>query len=136
MRFAGKVQLVAGFWGLLCWPLATLACGLSQAEPESLPGGGEVYLNFVDGALKVGKFAELELQFCQNGQAMAVDDLRLIADMPAHGHGMNYQVRIITGDAGNYRIEGLLFHMPGEWRLRIDFSRQQNTHRFETRLTL
>ncbi len=136
MKLVGKPLLAAGFWGLICWPVATLACGLSQVEPDNLPGGGELYFKFIDEALNVGQFAELELQFCENGQALTVENLRLIADMPAHGHGMNYQARIIPGDEGNYRVEGLLFHMPGEWRLRIDFTRQGNSHRFETRVTL
>ena len=136
MKLAGKLLLAAGFWGLIGWPATTLACGLSQVEPDSLPGGGEIYLKFTDEDPSVGQFAELELQFCQNGQALVVEDLRLVADMPAHGHGMNYQARIIPGADGNYRIQGLLFHMPGEWRLRIDFTQQRNTHRFETRVTL
>ncbi len=46
--------------------------------------------------------------------------LRLDADMPAHRHGMNYRPGITPLGGGRYRAEGLLFHMPGTWRLRFE----------------
>ena len=46
--------------------------------------------------------------------------LRLDADMPAHRHGMNYRPGVTPLGGGRYRAEGLLFHMPGSWRLRFD----------------
>lgn len=46
--------------------------------------------------------------------------LRLDADMPAHRHGMNYRPGLTPLGGGRYRAEGLLFHMPGSWRLRFE----------------
>ena len=46
--------------------------------------------------------------------------LRLDADMPAHRHGMNYRPGITPLGGGRYRAEGLLFHMPGSWRLHFE----------------
>ena len=46
--------------------------------------------------------------------------LRLDADMPAHRHGMNYRPGVTPLGGGRYRAEGLLFHMPGSWRLRFE----------------
>jgi len=42
------------------------------------------------------------------------------ATMPAHKHGMNYTPKIVAGVDGRYRVEGLVFHMPGEWELVLD----------------
>lgn len=42
--------------------------------------------------------------------------------MPQHGHGFDTAPRVteILG-GGEVRIEGVRFHMAGDWRLRVDF---------------
>lgn len=45
-----------------------------------------------------------------------VDRITFDATMPAHGHGMNYAPEITQGEAGRYKLSGLLFHMPGLWQ--------------------
>jgi len=41
--------------------------------------------------------------------------------MPGHNHGLPTAPRITAlDDKGNYRIEGLRFHMPGEWFLLLE----------------
>ncbi|MCW5748705.1 MAG: FixH family protein [Alphaproteobacteria bacterium] len=62
----------------------------------------------------------LELAACgvdlsDSGATILVD-----ADMPAHRHGMNYRASVTTLGGGRYRAEGLLFHMPGDWRLTVE----------------
>ena len=51
-------------------------------------------------------------------------ELTLDAFMPAHGHGMNYQPNITevarNGDAVQYRVEGVVLHMPGNWQWQVD----------------
>ncbi|WP_170383475.1 hypothetical protein [Ruegeria atlantica] len=52
---------------------------------------------------------------------IAVSELRVDAVMPAHQHGMNYlPVVTATGD-GVFRVDDMLFHMPGMWELQVDF---------------
>ena len=46
--------------------------------------------------------------------------LRVEATMPEHKHGMNYTPTIVVIGNGRYRVEGMLFHMPGEWELAFD----------------
>lgn len=41
------------------------------------------------------------------------------AEMPHHGHGMNF-VPEVTGGDGAWVATGLLFHMPGRWEVAID----------------
>ena len=44
------------------------------------------------------------------------------ADMPAHSHGMNTKPETVQVTPGKYRIDGMLFHMAGDWviSVRID----------------
>ena len=44
----------------------------------------------------------------------------VLADMPAHGHGMNTMPTTDYDGEGWYVTEGMLFHMPGDWRIIID----------------
>lgn len=47
-------------------------------------------------------------------------DLQVDAAMPHHGHGMNVSPKVIRVAPGSYRVEGMLFHMPGYWELYFD----------------
>lgn len=42
------------------------------------------------------------------------------ADMPSHGHGINTLPEVVKSSPGAFEVEGLLFHMPGEWELYVD----------------
>jgi len=43
--------------------------------------------------------------------------LELDATMPAHGHGMNRTPHVTANGDGTFLVEGMLFHMSGEWNL-------------------
>ena len=51
------------------------------------------------------------------------------ATMPAHKHGMNYAAKIVGGVDGRYRVEGMLFHMPGDWEVVFDVRSGGETER-------
>ncbi|WP_319546338.1 hypothetical protein [Ruegeria conchae] len=40
--------------------------------------------------------------------------------MPAHQHGMNYTPKVTALDGGTFRVDDMLFHMPGLWELQVD----------------
>jgi hypothetical protein len=42
------------------------------------------------------------------------------AEMPHHGHGMNFVPTVKRKGGDTFVGEGLLFHMPGRWVLAID----------------
>lgn len=44
-------------------------------------------------------------------------------DMPVHNHGMNTQAIVTPMGDGAYRVEGMLFHMAGHWRILVDLVR-------------
>lgn len=57
--------------------------------------------------------------------------------MPQHGHGFDTSPRVTEALAGGeVRIEGVRFHMAGEWRLRVDFlgPEGRDTALFEVRV--
>lgn len=43
------------------------------------------------------------------------------AEMPAHRHGMITKPRVQEVTTSEYLIEGVKFHMPGQWQLKFDF---------------
>lgn len=60
--------------------------------------------------------------------------LRVDADMPAHRHGMNYRTTVQAAGDGRYEARGLLFHMPGRWRLIFDVDTGGKTVRLSQEL--
>jgi hypothetical protein len=40
--------------------------------------------------------------------------------MPAHKHGMNYRPTIKPLGDGRFRIDGMMFHMAGQWQLAFE----------------
>lgn len=57
-----------------------------------------------------------------DGRPLVADAvLRVDAEMPHHGHGMNL-VPVVKrrGEAAEFVAEGMLFHMTGRWVLSVD----------------
>lgn len=76
-----------------------------RAEPRSIP---------------VGAHFVVELAACAVDGSAAIAGLAVDADMPQHRHGMNYRATVAAQGDGRYRAEGLMFHMPGRWRLTVE----------------
>jgi hypothetical protein len=70
--------------------------------------------------LKVGKFFELEVAACRMPPPGGVSRIIVDAQMPAHGHGMNYRPTSKAIGPDRYRFSGLMLHMAGKWRLVFD----------------
>ncbi|WP_418317056.1 hypothetical protein [Piscinibacter sakaiensis] len=45
---------------------------------------------------------------------------RIDATMPEHRHGMNYRPLLQPLGNGRWRVEGLMWHMPGRWEMVFD----------------
>ena len=78
--------------------------------------------------IEVGQPFSLLFNVCAKsgspGELVAVD-----AQMPDHKHGMNYRPTIVPGGDGRYRVDGLVFHMPGYWELSIDVRTGEESER-------
>jgi hypothetical protein len=61
----------------------------------------------------------------RTGEAVADARLTIAGGMPEHDHGLPTQPRVTgyLGD-GNYRVEGLRYHMHGAWELVITIDAQ------------
>lgn len=66
--------------------------------------------------LRSDRHTELDIRIC----GASVQGLKVDADMPAHRHGMNYAPSVQSQGDGRFVARGLLFHMPGRWRLIFD----------------
>ncbi|MFT5465812.1 MAG: cytochrome c peroxidase [Verrucomicrobiales bacterium] len=51
------------------------------------------------------------------------------ADMPAHRHGMNTQPEVTEVESGRYRVDGMLFHMAGDWVIEVEITEGTRTER-------
>ena len=69
--------------------------------------------------MEVGEPFSLLFNVCTKNnkpaELVAVD-----AQMPEHKHGMNYAPTIKAMGDGRYRVDGMLFHMPGSWEVAFD----------------
>jgi hypothetical protein len=112
-------------------PLLALCAALPAAAACPLPAPalqqGAVQAAWkVDGApIAVGRHFALDVQVCPATAVLA----RVDAVMPEHRHGMNYRPTVKPLGDGRWRAEGLLFHMPGRWELRLDVQAVGNTEK-------
>lgn len=126
---AGALVLAASLFAL---PLAAAAdCPLDL-------GRGTGWVVFSDRAMiafrpepmriEVGQPFSLLFNVCTRkdnpAELIAID-----AHMPEHRHGMNYRPTIVSAGDGRFRVEGLVFHMPGRWELDIDVRAGSETER-------
>ena len=86
--------------------------------------------------LAVGQFFSVEALVCSRHGGAAPTTLRVDALMPEHKHGMNYRAIVSARGDGRYVAEGLLFHMPGRWRLVFDVAADGRTERLVSDLVL
>jgi hypothetical protein len=72
-----------------------------------------------------------------DGQAVDDASISIAGGMPAHNHGLptNPQVTENLGN-GSYRVEGLRFHMRGDWEIVIDISAGEQADRVRIAIRL
>jgi len=102
--------------------------GAFACEPPSLPGATRVEsarhvvaFRLAPAPLPLNAPFAVEFTTCsKTGAAEALP--KLDAWMPTHRHGMNYRPKLTKVAPGQYRADGLLFHMPGRWELLFDLA--------------
>jgi hypothetical protein len=121
---------------LLLWMLSTgpaLACPL--AAPNLQQGAVQASWQTQGAPISVGRHFAIEVQLCPASAVLT----RVDAHMPDHQHGMNYRPsvkRVGDENSGRWRAEGLLFHMPGRWELRLDVALAGGAERLTDTLML
>ncbi len=100
----------------LIWSSAAFACDATGRRMNSeVPNAPEVFLS-VDEIPLAQPFSVL-VSVCSE---TALGQMRLDAIMPAHQHGMNYTPKVTALGDGTFRVDDMLFHMPGLWELQVD----------------
>lgn len=105
-------------WLLAVPAVVAAACPPAAADGTLVSGSGvQAAWRVADAAgIGVSEHFALFVRLCPaTAELLAVD-----ATMPAHRHGMNYRPALKPLGDGRWRVEGLLFHMPGQWELRLD----------------
>ena len=88
------------------------------------------------GKIVIGKSFAMDLAICPKGGNPAADGVQIDAQMPEHGHGMNYKPTIKAAGKGRFRADGMMFHMPGRWELLFDVKGGGKTDKLTHSLTL
>jgi hypothetical protein len=96
------------------------ACTVPEGFTRLATAEAEVAYRWEPAELKVGQFFAAEVIACRAPGPGTVGEIVLDAQMPAHGHGMNYRPTPEKTGPGRFRFTGLMLHMPGTWRLTFD----------------
>ena len=62
----------------------------------------------------------LDVQLCDKDGVSVAQLTKADASMPAHKHGMNYRPTIKPLGNGRFRVDGMMFHMAGQWQLAFE----------------
>lgn len=78
----------------------------------------------------------IELQDTQ-GEPINDAEIRVEGGMPLHNHGLATSPQV-TGalGAGRYQVQGMRFHMNGDWELKLQIEHDGVTYRTTIKLTL
>jgi len=116
------VFAVAGIAAALPGAAAATVCGETLGAGSSRAESAQYVVAWrpEPSTIAVSRHFALDVFVCPKAGARAPDALRVDATMPAHRHGMNYKTSVSGKGGGRYRVEGLMFHMPGHWEFAFD----------------
>ena len=93
--------------------------GYNMIELES---GVTLHYRIEPSPLRVAQHFSMQFRTCRGEQSLKPDSFKVDALMPKHGHGMNYKADIDIQRDGMVEATGMLFHMPGQWQIKVDLS--------------
>jgi hypothetical protein len=82
------------------------------------PGGISAALSLEQMPVVIGQPFTVEVAICA-GTDDPVRRVEVDAIMPRHQHGMNYHPSVIQTGPNRYDAANMVFHMPGDWRIRL-----------------
>ncbi|MEM7044117.1 MAG: hypothetical protein AAF543_15005 [Pseudomonadota bacterium] len=77
---------------------------------------------------------KIEITFCD--LAKGAKALEFDAIMPAHKHGMNFDVDVAEMADKRFEVSNVVFHMQGLWEIRIDVELDGQTHAYTAEVML
>ena len=120
---------------LLVFSLNGLAC--SQLK-QSIEGNNGVILHYQlpKKSMSVGSFFSMDFDICKDSKSLPIQDLKINAMMPAHGHGMNYKTEITHLSNYQFKLKNLNFHMPGLWQITLKVITSSSSELFKINISL
>ena len=112
------------------------ACTVPEGFARVSTPEAEIAYRWEPDELRVGRFFAAEVIACRAPGPEAVRAIALDAQMPAHGHGMNYRPTVRQTGPGSFRFTGLMLHMAGTWRLTFDLFQGDRRTRLTQEVTL
>jgi hypothetical protein len=116
----------------LLWPIGALACGTAGLPLISPNNDAPRVVIFLQNMQLAQPFS-VRIQVCDG---VIVEDVSVFAIMPAHQHGMNYSPSVVDLGEGVFRVDGMLFHMPGEWEIQMELTYASSVTRYSQTTTL
>ena len=116
-RVAGVALIISA---VATWGQPASACIVPEGFARIATAEAEIAYRWEPEHLEVGQFFAAEVIACRAPGPVAVSGVVLDAQMPAHGHGMNYRPTATQVGPDRFRITGLMLHMAGKWRLTFD----------------
>jgi hypothetical protein len=92
----------------------------SWSEVRSRAGTYDVRWRSSSGQVPRNQDFALEVWVLKDGVVARDLHLDVNAWMPDHGHGMLRRPRAVAQPNGSFRVEGVLLHMRGHWKLRFE----------------
>jgi len=93
--------------------LALVALGACATAPP------RVELSFPPGGAPLNEYFSLDVAV----EGALPERIEVDADMPGHRHGMASTPLVHTLAPGRFRVDGMLFHMPGSWEVYVTLVR-------------
>lgn len=109
---------------LLCIPAQALAPLAPEVERISQKGQFRVQIQSSLQPVAINRM-HYWLLYLEDAEGKPVADasIEVTGSMPRHDHGLPTRPMVRADeDDGTYLIEGLRFHMPGEWRMEMNIS--------------
>jgi hypothetical protein len=133
-----RIAVAGASLALAATPGVHAACGdaLGPGARIATAPGYTVAYRADPAPIPLARHFGLDVIVCPNAGVAAPAGLEVDAVMPAHKHGMNYRPQVAAAGPGRYRVEGLLFHMSGEWELRFDLDGPKGRERATSREVL
>jgi hypothetical protein len=86
-------------------------------------------IRILPGTVLLGQPFDMAFLTCSENST-SIKQVNVEATMPQHNHGMNYVPEITTIGQNRYKASGMLFHMPGKWRISLEARGADKNDRF------
>ncbi len=122
-------------------PVSVVAVDVSDLPIHGVSNDGSFTVAFATAPFPVplNEPFSIEVVVCRGEgfEALATDvTLRADAGMPQHRHGMNVVPEVTSLGPGRFRVDGMVFHMPGDWELYFDITDGPSTERTQFEVVL